>query len=109
MSNYLLIESRDPFESRDTRFLAETALMLAHRGHQVTLFLIQNGVLAARCQAHESSLQQLLTAGITILADDFSLCERGIGAEEMRTGIQSAPIETLVEALIEQDTKAIWH
>ena len=109
MSNYLLIESRDPFESRDTKFLAETAVTLAHRGHQVTIFLIQNGVLASRCQAQESSLQQLVTAGITILADDFSLCERGIRAEELRTGIQPVAIETLVEALVEQDTKAIWH
>ncbi len=109
MSNYLLIESRDPFESRDTQFPADTALALADRGHQVTIFLIQNGVLASRWHAHASSLQELLTAGITILADDFSLSERGIRAEEIRTGIQTVMIGSLVEALIEPDTKAIWH
>jgi hypothetical protein len=51
MTRYVFIESRDPFESRDTRFVEETAVAVKERGHDVTVFLVQNGVLAARKSA----------------------------------------------------------
>ena len=39
MANYLLIESRDPFESNDIGQLYELAAGLARDGNSVTLFL----------------------------------------------------------------------
>ncbi|MEP6818352.1 MAG: DsrE family protein [bacterium] len=109
MSKYLFIESRDPFESRDTEFLEETAMSLKQRGHAVTIFLVQNGVLAARRNGRDSYLGRLAGAGVTLLADDFSLCERGIQNAELQPGIQPSGIETLVDALMSEKTKAIWH
>src|SRR5262245_57557811 len=109
MTNYILIESRDPFESRDTRFVEETAAALKQRGNEVTVFLVQNGVLACRRKADDPYLPRLLKAGVTLLADDFSLCERGIRSEEILQGIRPSSIEALVEALVQINTKAIWH
>ncbi|PYS92552.1 MAG: sulfur reduction protein DsrE [Acidobacteria bacterium] len=109
MTNYLFIESRDPFESLDVRFVAETATALKERGHTVTVFLVQNGVLASRRAARDSYLARLAEAGVTLLADDFSLSERGIQPAELHAGVQPASIETLVDALVEENTKAIWH
>ena len=48
MAKYLLIESRDPFESNDVAFAYGLASDLAKEGNEVTLFLVQNGVLPAR-------------------------------------------------------------
>jgi len=109
MTKYLFIESRDPFESRDVRFVEETAAALKQRGHEVTVFLVQNGVLAVRRNGVESYLDRLANAGITLLADDFSLCERGIQTAEITTGIQQSSIEALVEMLVQENSKAIWH
>lgn len=109
MTNYLFIESRDPFESRDTRFVEETAAALKQRGHSVTVFLVQNGVLAVRKNGRDSYLGRLAGAGVTLLADDFSLCERGIQPSELHAGIQQSGIETLVEMLVQENVKAIWH
>ena len=109
MINYIFIESRDPFESRDTEFLEQTATDLKQRGHSVTVFLVQNGVLAARKNGRDSYLGRMAGAGVTLLADDFSLCERGIQAAELQPGIQPSGMEALVDALIEEKTKAIWH
>ena len=109
MTNYLFIESRDPFESLDVRFVAEAAQALKERGHAVTVFLVQNGVLAARRAARDSYLAQLAEAGVTLLADDFSLSERGIQPTELHAGVQPVGVETLVDALVEENTKAIWH
>jgi sulfur transfer complex TusBCD TusB component (DsrH family) len=107
MTNYVFIESRDPFDSRDTHFVEETATALKQRGHKVTVFLIQNGVLAVRKDAR--CLGRLREAGVSLLADDFSLRERGIEAAELAPGIQPATIEMLVDALVEEKTRAIWH
>lgn len=51
MAKYLLIESRDPFESPDTANYLDWAKGLVKDGHTVTLFLVQNGVLPARPSA----------------------------------------------------------
>ena len=109
MVNYIFIESRDPFESRNTEFLEQTATALKQRGRSVTVFLVQNGVLAARKNGRESYLGRLAGAGVTLLADDFSLCERGIQTSELHAGIQQSGIEALVEMLVQENAKSIWH
>ena len=55
MAQYLLIESRDPFESNDIGYYYELAKGLVEGGNQVTLFLAQNGVLSARPSAHSAA------------------------------------------------------
>ena len=107
MSRYVFIESRDPFESRDTRFIEETAVWVKERGHEVTVFLVQNGVLSARTSAQR--LGRLAEAGVTVLADDLSLRERGIKTGELAPGIREAGIEALVDAIVQENTKALWH
>ena len=47
MAKYLLIESRDPFDSGDVGEFYELAAGLAQDGNEVTFFLVQNGVLPA--------------------------------------------------------------
>ena len=109
MPNYMLIESRDPFESPDTSFLADTAVSLKKRGNNVTVFLMQNGVLAARKRSRKSHVSQLLESGVTVMADDLSLTERGIQAEECQSAMKIASIEQLVDLLIQENTRAVWH
>ncbi len=109
MTNYVFIESRDPFESRDTQFILETATALKQRDSEVTVFLVQNGVLAARRNARGSHIPHLAEAGITVLADEFSLAERGIGQTEMIPAIKQSAIDALVDLLVRENTKAIWH
>ena len=109
MANYIFIETRDPFESRDTDFIEQTATALKQSGHEVTVFLVQNGVLASRRNARGSYLPRLTQAGINLLADDFSLCERGIQTAELHSGVLPSSIDTLVDALLQGNTKAIWH
>ena len=109
MNNYVFVESRDPFESSDTLFLAGTAAALKKGGNNVTMFLVQNGVLAARRYARKSFLPQLLESGVTVLADDFSVRERGIQSDEFQTSVKAASIDQLVDLIVQENTKAIWH
>ena len=107
MTEYVLIESRDPFESRDTEFVEQTAIAIKERGYRVTVFLLQNGVFAARKTT--ARLQRLTDAGVILLADDFSLRERGITAAELAQGVEESGINNLVDTITQPNTKAIWH
>ena len=109
MSSYVFIESRDPFESRDVRFVVDTATSLKRKGNNVTVFMVQNGVLAVRASARTSYLPTLAEEGVLLLADDFSLSERGIQSGEFDAGVQLSNIDALVDLLARPDTKAIWH
>jgi sulfur relay (sulfurtransferase) complex TusBCD TusD component (DsrE family) len=106
MAEYLLIESRDPFESNDVGYYYDLARGLVEAGEKVTLFLVQNGVLAARPSAKAPQLRVLVGSGVKILADDFALKERGI--TKLLDGVQIAPIEIVVDHL-EAGHKALWH
>ncbi|MEW5851536.1 MAG: DsrE family protein [Myxococcota bacterium] len=108
MAKYLVIESRDPLESKDTVWSYELVRGLKAEGHEVTLFLVQNGVFPARRSAASAGLEALAKAGVEVLADDFSLRERGIGAGRLAAGVRSAPLEVVVDQLAE-GRKAIWH
>lgn len=109
MSKYVFIESRDPFESRDVQFVVDAATALKRNGNDVTVFLVQNGVLAGRASARASHLPLLAEEGIALLADSFSLRERGIETSELGAGIEQSDIDALVDMLAERGAKAIWH
>lgn len=110
MSRYILVESRDPFDSRDSEHFYEMARGLKDAGNDVTLFLIQNGVLPTRKEsAHATKLNDLAGAQVAILADAFSLKERAIRDEDLATSVQSSDVDHLVDLLMAGDTKAIWH
>jgi len=106
MAQYLLIESRDPFESNDVSYYCDLARGLMEAGNQVTLLLVQNAVLAARPLARSPALRSLISSGITVLADDYALQERGI--TKLLDGVQIAPIETVVDHM-EAGHKTLWH
>ena len=108
-SRYVFIESRDPFDSPDTGFVADTAVELRQRGRPVTVFLVQNGVLATRAGARGSHVPRVAAADVTVLADDFSLRERGIATSELGPGVKPASIDALVDLLTHPATKAVWH
>src|SRR5262245_56182415 len=106
MGAYLLIESRDPFESNDVGYYYDLARGLVDAGNEVTLFLVQNGVLAVRPSAQAPALRALVKAGVKVLADDFALAERGI--TKLADGVASAPIDVVADHL-EAGHKTLWH
>ena len=108
MPGYLLIESLDPFESNDVARYCELATGIARDGHEVTVFLVQNGVLAARRGARCDVVATLAASGIKVLADEFSLRERGIGFDRLAPGVEPAPLDVVIDRLAE-GRKVLWH
>ena len=107
MADYLLIASRDPFESNDVQPYYDLASDLRSAGNDVTVFLVQNGVLPARRSAASGKLTALSEAGVTVLADSFSLDERGIGDDRLAAGVTRSSLEVVVDHL-ETGAKTMW-
>ncbi|HEV2040502.1 MAG TPA: DsrE family protein [Casimicrobiaceae bacterium] len=108
MAKYLLIESRDPFENNVVARQYDLAVNLVKEGSEVTLFLVQNGVFPARPGSRSSLLSNAALAGVQVLADDFSLRERGISANKLADGVKAAPLSVVIDQLAD-GRKAIWH
>jgi predicted peroxiredoxin len=108
LSKYLLIDSRDPWESADSARFYELASDLSGRGHDVVLFLVQNGVLGVRKGSSFTLVQRAIDARVRVLLDDFSLRERGIDEGERTSGTALSSIDALVDLLAE-GRKALWH
>jgi intracellular sulfur oxidation DsrE/DsrF family protein len=106
MTRYLLVASRDPFEVNDVLDYYELAAALAQEG-AATLFLVQNGALPARPSAYSARLTQLAAAGVRVLADEFSLRERGIRADRIVAGVAPAPLDVVIEHLA-AGAKVLW-
>lgn len=108
MSSYVLIGARDPTETIDGGRLYELGAALVEHGDDVVVFLVQNGVLACRTRSAPAAGLAALTAGATVLADDFSLRERGISETEVVANVRVAGIDALVDAAMEGDRKVVW-
>ena len=87
MAKYLLIESRDPFETGDVHHFYDFAAELARAANQVTVYLTGSGVDAARAGEHTFWFATLAQVGVEVLADDRSLKARGIAADHLSPGV----------------------
>ncbi len=108
MADYLLIESRDPFAWRDVATCYELAADLCRRGNEVVLFLVENGVLPARRGARAEGLIAAASAGVVILADEFSLRERGIAPDRLIDQVEASALDVVVDELA-GGAKTLWH
>jgi sulfur relay (sulfurtransferase) complex TusBCD TusD component (DsrE family) len=108
MANYLLIESRDVFEHASVAQQLDLAKELKQAGNDVTVFLVQNGVLPARGGQRSKGLSDLVDQGIAVLADAFSLRERGISSDKLARGIKNAELDVVIDRMAAGD-KVLWH
>lgn len=109
LSRYLLIETRGPLDGGDYSF--ELARQLREDRHEVTIYLLQDAVFVARrsFQRGEALLAGAGQRGLTVLADEVSLRQRGVTGERLAPGVRPSGMGELVDLLMERADKAIWH
>lgn len=109
VGGYLIVESREPFGSRDVERMWDLAEELAKAGDEVTVFLVQNGVLPVRATSAAANRVADLAGRVRVLADDFSLRERAIRPEELAEGVRVSSVDELVDLMLADGSKVIWH
>jgi sulfur relay (sulfurtransferase) complex TusBCD TusD component (DsrE family) len=107
MADYILIESRDPFDSAEAGRFLDLAEGLAKEGSEVALFLVQNAVLAARHGAQSSALAASRPTASRCWPI-FSLQERGISPNRLIAGIAVAPLSAVIDYMA-AGRRALWH
>src|SRR3989442_15211822 len=78
MGKYVLIESRDPFDSADCKNFRDLASGLAKEGNEVAFFLTQNGVLPARRGCAEAGSLGGVGRSVSVLGGGFPRGGRGV-------------------------------
>jgi len=109
MARYLLIESKDPLNGGEYSF--ELGRQLREIKHDVTVYLVQDAVFAARkgFAAGERLLTEARKSGLGLLADEISLRQRGVGKDRLSAEVKVSNMGELVDLLMERSDKAIWH
>jgi len=100
------ISSRDPVEGDGS--VHQLAVDLATAGHDVALFLVENGTFLARAGTCSEIRGRLSAAGVQLLADDFALAERGIVEGALADGVDPTTLDVLVDHMA-QGRKVSWH
>lgn len=108
MSQYLFIQSQDPFTSARTFAHCDLARRLVGSGHKVSILLVQNAVLIARQGTRHMSFDSLPDYGITLSADQFSLRQREIPTDQLKKGISPVDLSVVIDAML-NGCKVIWN
>ena len=108
MSEYLFIQSQDPFTETRVSYQYELAMRLASVGHDVKVLLIQNGVLPARAGVRCSEIIKLVESPVTVIADKFSLEQREIAHNQLHHNIDVGDEGIVIDAMLAKQ-KVIWN
>ncbi len=108
MAHYLLVNSRDLQEYAGSGYILKLAAALRKRGNDVTLYLVENGVLAARKGAvANGGLTDLSRQGVKILAEDLSLKTRGV--QKLADGVAESTMDALADLVAGGADKVTWY
>ena len=109
MARYLLVETKGPSDGGDYAFTL--GKQLRDLNHDVTIYLLQDGVFAARRTygAGAQLVQDAEQHGLRLVADAVSLRQRGVVGDRVAKSVTVADMDQLVDLLMERSDKAIWH
>lgn len=104
--SYLYVLSMDHCTAADTDRTFELAAQTASR-HATVIFLTQNAVLMSRPGALLGMLMEAIRAGVEVWVDRFSLSERGIDLDCVRSGFQPRSMDDVASRL-DDGARVIW-
>ncbi|MBO0819766.1 MAG: DsrE family protein [Nocardiopsaceae bacterium] len=108
MTHHLLLETQGPWRGPGCgRFIADGEA-LSRAGEEVSLVLLQDGVIAAAGTA-APGLAGLLRHGGRVWVDEFSLEQRGLTAAPLVPGHELVGMDVVAAALLDPDVRAVWH
>jgi hypothetical protein len=107
MGEFLIIETRDAADHRDTERTLDLACGLSRAGNATTVLLTENGAFNARRSSHYAT-GKAVKDGVRVLVDSFALGERGIVDEDLQKAISPGNMDSVVDHLI-KGSHVIWR
>ncbi|HEY9207419.1 MAG TPA: DsrE family protein [Candidatus Methanoperedens sp.] len=108
MTNLLLVLSKDPYTTEIPNLVLDIGLNAkSKKGSNVSLYLVEDGVTAARKSEFGNKLLDAKKKGIRVLADDRAVQSRGLDGS-LVPGVEVKEIGTLLDHIIEDNTRVAW-
>jgi len=106
MTNLLMVLSKDPYTTETPDLVLDIGLNAIGKGNDVTLYLIEDGVTAARKSEFGTKLAAAQKKGIKICADDKAVLSRSL-ANKLIGDVEIKEIGALLELIMEYD-RVVW-
>ncbi len=106
MSSLLLVLSKDPYTTETPDLVLDIGLNAKGKGNNVTLYLVEDGVTAARKSEFGNKLASAQKKGIKIYADDKAVLSRSL-TNKLINGVEIKEIGTLLDFIMDYD-KVAW-
>lgn len=108
MTNLLLVLSKDPYTTETPNLVLDIGLNArAKKGNNVSLYLVEDGVTAARKSEFGNKLLDAKKKGIRIFADDKAVQSRGLDGR-LIDGIEIKEIGTLLDHIVGDGNRVAW-
>lgn len=106
MTNLLMVLSKDPYTTEVPDLVLDIGLDAKEKGNDVSLYLVEDGVTAARKSEFGNRLAAAHKKGIKIYADDKAVLSRSL-ANKLISWVEVKEIGTLLDFIMEHD-KVAW-
>lgn len=106
MTNLLLVLSKDPYTTETPDLVLDIGLNAKEKGNNVSLYLVEDGVTAARKSEFGNKLSASQKKGIKIYADDKAVLSRAL-TNKIIGGVEIKEIGTLLDYVMEYD-RVVW-
>lgn len=106
MVNLLLIMSKDPYTTETPDLVLDIGLNSKEKGNDVTLYLVEDGVTAARKSEFGDKLAAAHKKGIKIYADDKAVLSRSL-TDKLIGWVQIKEIGALLDYIMDYD-RVVW-
>lgn len=105
MSSLLLVLSKDLYTTETPDLVLDIGLDAKGKGNDVALYLVEDGVTAARKSEFGNKLAAAHKKGIKIYADDRAVLSRSL-TDKLIGWVQVKEIGTLLDSIMEYDRVA---
>ncbi len=106
MTDLLLVLSKDPFTTEIPDLVLDIGMNAKQKGNNVALYLVEDGVTAARKTEFGDKLADAQKKGIKIYADDKAVLSRSL-TNKMIEGVEVKDIGTLLDFIMDFD-RVVW-
>ncbi len=106
MTNLLMVLSKDPYTTETPDLALDIGLDAKEKGTDVSLYLVEDGVTAARKSEFGDKLAAAHKKGIKIYADDKAVLSRSL-TDKLISWVEVKEIGTLLDFIMEYD-RVVW-
>jgi sulfur relay (sulfurtransferase) complex TusBCD TusD component (DsrE family) len=107
MTGLLLVLSKDPYTTETPDLVLDIGQNAKEKGNKVALYLIEDGVTAARNGKFGKKLTAAKAKGIKIYADDKAVLSRSLTGK-MVGGVEIKEIGTLLDFIMDDFDRVAW-